>query len=65
MPKDKGAYVEQYPLAQADKQGVAGGKGANVETGIAVELEVPTVVDNEPARKPLKNTAPTEDPRQV
>jgi hypothetical protein len=51
MPKDKGAYVEQYPLAKADKQGVASGTGAKVETGIAVELGVPPMVDNQPGEK--------------
>lgn len=62
---EKGAYVEQYPKANADKQGTSSSKGANVETGIAVELELAAQADYEPARKPLKNAAPKEDPRQV
>jgi hypothetical protein len=65
MPKEKGAYVHDYPRGSANEQGSSSSKGAKVLQGIAVKLGLAKQADYEPARKPLKNTAPKDDPRQV
>ena len=52
MPKDKGAYVTDYPKAEADKEGGTGNPGSTM-TGQDLELGAAPVVDNQPGDRPV------------